>query len=42
LTRDLDQSRRISLTGFYSRRAKRLLPAASLALVGTALMTVIF
>ena len=42
LTRDLDRSGRISLRDFYARRAKRLLPAASLALVGTALMTVIF
>ena len=40
LTRDLDRSGRISLARFYSRRAKRLLPAASLVLVGVAVLTV--
>jgi peptidoglycan/LPS O-acetylase OafA/YrhL len=42
LTRDLDRFGRVSLPRFYARRARRLLPAAALALVATALMTVIF
>jgi len=38
LLKEVDRSGTVSLTGFYARRAKRLLPAASLVLGATALM----
>jgi peptidoglycan/LPS O-acetylase OafA/YrhL len=36
LVNEIDRSGRISLTGFYARRAKRILPAASVVLAATA------
>jgi peptidoglycan/LPS O-acetylase OafA/YrhL len=39
LVREVERSGRVSLGHFYARRARRLLPAASVALVFTALMT---
>ena len=39
LIRELERSGRISLREFYARRAKRLLPAAGLVLVVTAILT---
>ncbi len=39
LIRELERSGRISLRQFYARRAKRLLPAAGLVLVVTAILT---
>ncbi|MGG5257960.1 acyltransferase family protein [Phycicoccus avicenniae] len=41
LARELQQRRRISFLGFYARRAKRLLPAASVTLVVVALATLV-
>ena len=42
LLRQLIDTGRISLTGFYARRARRLLPAATLVLVATAALTAAF
>ncbi|WP_346535157.1 acyltransferase family protein [Micromonospora sp. DPT] len=42
LVEELDRTGRISLVGFYARRAKRLLPAAGLVLVVTLLLTYLF
>ncbi|WP_426562358.1 acyltransferase family protein [Angustibacter sp. McL0619] len=42
LLRELRRSGTISLTRFYARRAKRLLPATAVVLAGTALMTIAF
>ena len=42
LVKEMRQTGRISLAGFYARRAKRLLPAAALVLATTVLMTVAF
>ena len=39
LIRELERNGRISLSNFYARRAKRLLPAAALVLAVTALLT---
>jgi len=39
LMKEVDRDGRVSLVGFYARRAKRLLPASALVLVATALMT---
>jgi len=41
LVREAERTGRISLTQFYARRAKRLLPAAALVLVVTAILTVV-
>lgn len=40
LVREAEREGRISLTRFYGRRAKRLLPAAALVLVVTAILTI--
>ncbi|MFJ2082449.1 acyltransferase family protein [Micromonospora chokoriensis] len=42
LVAELDSTGRISLLGFYARRAKRLLPAAGLVLLVTLLLTYLF
>ncbi|HYN68148.1 MAG TPA: acyltransferase family protein [Ornithinibacter sp.] len=42
LTRELSARGHISFVGFYARRAKRLLPAAAVTLVGVAIATVLF
>ncbi|MEU2611988.1 acyltransferase family protein [Micromonospora sp. NPDC007271] len=42
LVDELDRTGRISLAGFYARRAKRLLPAAGLVLLATLLLTYLF
>ncbi|MEU4714738.1 acyltransferase family protein [Micromonospora purpureochromogenes] len=42
LVEELDRTGRISLVGFYARRAKRLLPAAGLVLLVTLLLTYLF
>lgn len=42
LVRELERAGRISLTRFYARRMIRLVPAATLALIGTLVATVIF
>lgn len=42
LVRELERSGRISLVRFYSRRMIRLVPAATLALIGTLVATVLF
>ncbi|MCA2218208.1 acyltransferase family protein [Jidongwangia harbinensis] len=42
LVAEWDRTGRISLTGFYARRAKRLLPAAGLVLVVSMLLTLFF
>lgn len=42
LVREVQRDGRVSLARFYARRAKRLLPAAALVLVVTALMTWLF
>jgi peptidoglycan/LPS O-acetylase OafA/YrhL len=42
LLREIDRSGRISLTGFWARRARRILPAALLTLLVCALATVAF
>src|SRR5215475_7724713 len=39
LIKELDRTGRISLTRFYARRAKRLLPAAAIVLVVTTVLT---
>lgn len=39
LVKEVERTGRISLGGFYARRARRLLPAAALALVATAILT---
>lgn len=39
LIRELEQYGRVSLSRFYARRAKRLLPATGLVLVVTAILT---
>jgi peptidoglycan/LPS O-acetylase OafA/YrhL len=39
LLNELDRRGTVSLTGFYARRAKRLLPAAAVVLVATMVMT---
>jgi peptidoglycan/LPS O-acetylase OafA/YrhL len=41
LTRELTTRGHISFVGFYARRAKRLLPAAAVTLVGVAIATVL-
>ena len=40
LVRELDRDGRISIGAFYARRARRLLPAAAVALVGVLVVTV--
>ncbi len=42
LVREVERSGRVSLLTFYARRAKRLLPAASLVLVVTGILTWLF
>lgn len=42
LVRELAESGRIQLAGFYSKRIKRLLPASTLVLLATVIGTVIF
>lgn len=42
LYKEIGRSGRISLLGFYARRAKRLLPAAAVVLAGSAVMTWLF
>jgi peptidoglycan/LPS O-acetylase OafA/YrhL len=42
LVEELERTGRISLAGFYARRAKRLLPAAGLVLATTLLLTLFF
>jgi len=42
LYKEVGRSGRVSLVGFYARRAKRLLPAAALVLTGSAVMTWLF
>jgi len=42
LVRELHKTGRISLAGFYARRAKRLLPATAAVLVSTAVLVVTF
>lgn len=42
LVGEAERSGRISLSGFYARRARRLLPAALAALLGTVVLTVLF
>jgi peptidoglycan/LPS O-acetylase OafA/YrhL len=42
LVTELERRGTISLAGFYARRARRILPAAVVALVGTAALTVAF
>ena len=39
LIKEVDRDGSVNLLGFYARRAKRLLPAASVVLVATAVMT---
>ncbi|AEI11627.1 acyltransferase family protein [Cellulomonas gilvus] len=39
LVRELERSGRVSLSRFYARRAKRLLPATALTLIASALLT---
>ncbi|MBT9255963.1 acyltransferase [Phycicoccus sp. MAQZ13P-2] len=39
VVREVERSGRLSLVGFYARRAKRLLPAAGLVLLTTAVLT---
>lgn len=39
LVRELESTKRISLSGFYARRIRRLLPAATVVLVFTAILT---
>ena len=41
LLRDIDASGRVPILGFYARRARRLLPAAAVALAGTAVITIL-
>ncbi|MEU8179531.1 acyltransferase family protein [Micromonospora sp. NPDC049044] len=42
LLAELDRSGRLSLTDFYARRAKRLLPAAATVLLATLVLTYVF
>ena len=42
MLREVAETGRLSLVGFYARRAKRLLPATVLVLVTTAVLTVVF
>ncbi|MFF5181058.1 acyltransferase family protein [Micromonospora sp. NPDC000316] len=42
LVAEVDRTGRLSLIGFYGRRAKRLLPAAVVVLIGTLLLTFAF
>ncbi|MEV4901997.1 acyltransferase family protein [Citricoccus sp. NPDC055426] len=42
LLKELDQTGRISLSGFYARRARRILPAAVTVLAVTAALTLLF
>ncbi|WP_256841267.1 acyltransferase family protein [Ornithinimicrobium cryptoxanthini] len=42
LVREVERSGRVSLLTFYARRAKRLLPAASLVLVATGILSWLF
>lgn len=42
LLREITETGRVSLVTFYARRAKRILPAASVVLVSTALLTLAF
>jgi peptidoglycan/LPS O-acetylase OafA/YrhL len=42
LMREAERDRSISLVGFYSRRARRILPAATLVLVVTALVSLLW
>ncbi|MBD5830639.1 acyltransferase family protein [Janibacter melonis] len=41
LVREIERTGRVSLSRFYARRAKRLLPATALVLVATAVLTVV-
>ena len=41
LVRELSETGRISFADFYARRARRLLPAAAVALVGTAVLSAV-
>ena len=42
LLREVDRSGRVSLAGFWARRARRLLPAALVTLLATAVATIVF
>ena len=42
LVREIERSGRLSLPGFYARRAKRLFPAAATVLVSTGILTWLF
>jgi peptidoglycan/LPS O-acetylase OafA/YrhL len=42
LVRELDRTGRVSLLGFYARRAKRILPAAAVVLLATAVLVRVF
>jgi peptidoglycan/LPS O-acetylase OafA/YrhL len=42
LVTELERRGTVSLAGFYARRARRILPAAAVALLGTAALTVAF
>ncbi len=42
LLREIDKTGRVSLSRFYARRAKRLLPATAVVLVATAILTYAF
>jgi peptidoglycan/LPS O-acetylase OafA/YrhL/lysophospholipase L1-like esterase len=42
LLREVSKSSGLSLTGFYARRAKRILPAATVVLIAAAVATVVF
>lgn len=42
LVQEIDRTGRVSLAGFYARRAKRILPAATTVLIATAVAVVLF